>query len=155
MWSLIVIDIVESVLFWKTISNLDLVALELNEKQFGDDVERERALFLILLLLLHHICATKDYQEQHLCPPSSCGKITNIRYPFRLQGDPKKCGKVMSLVVRIMLRCCICTLQKPRHGHGHGEASKSKKCRTRTRIYIYIYITITIYSLKNWKLIFI
>ncbi|QCD99343.1 Wall-associated receptor kinase [Vigna unguiculata] len=53
---------------------------------------RERALFLILLLLLHHICASKDDQEQHLCPPSSCGKISNISYPFRLQGDPEKCG---------------------------------------------------------------
>jgi len=58
-------------------------------------MRRERALFLLLLLLLlhlhHHICASKAHKK-HLCPPSSCGKITNISYPFRLQGDPEKCG---------------------------------------------------------------
>ncbi|XP_027939829.1 LEAF RUST 10 DISEASE-RESISTANCE LOCUS RECEPTOR-LIKE PROTEIN KINASE-like 2.1 isoform X3 [Vigna unguiculata] len=58
-------------------------------------MRRERALFLLLLLLLlhlhHHICASKEEQE-HVCPPSSCGKITNISYPFRLKGDPEKCG---------------------------------------------------------------
>ncbi|CAA2978444.1 rust resistance kinase Lr10-like [Olea europaea subsp. europaea] len=26
------------------------------------------------------------------CPPTSCGSITNISYPFRLRGDPKNCG---------------------------------------------------------------
>ncbi|QCD99340.1 Wall-associated receptor kinase [Vigna unguiculata] len=56
-------------------------------------MRRERALFLLLLLLHlhHHICASKEEQE-HGCPPSSCGKITNISYPFRLEGDPEKCG---------------------------------------------------------------
>jgi len=59
-------------------------------------MRRERALFLLLLLLLlhlhHHIYASKEEQE-HVCPPSSCGKITNITYPFRLQGHPEKCGE--------------------------------------------------------------
>ncbi|XP_014503367.1 rust resistance kinase Lr10-like [Vigna radiata var. radiata] len=50
---------------------------------------RERALFLVLLLLVHHICATNKKQ---LCLPSSCGNITHISYPFRLQGDPENCG---------------------------------------------------------------
>ncbi|KAK8473049.1 hypothetical protein PHAVU_001G047900 [Phaseolus vulgaris] len=53
---------------------------------------RERAVLVVLLLLLHHISATKDHQE-HVCPPSSCGKISNISYPFRLKGDPEKCGE--------------------------------------------------------------
>ena len=46
---------------------------------------------MVLLLLVHRICATKDEQE-HACPPSSCGKITNIIKPFRLKGDPEECG---------------------------------------------------------------
>jgi len=45
---------------------------------------RERASLVVLLLLLHKVHGG--------CPPSSCGKITNIRYPFQLKGDPKKCG---------------------------------------------------------------
>ncbi|KAK8473057.1 hypothetical protein PHAVU_001G049101 [Phaseolus vulgaris] len=52
---------------------------------------RESAVLVVLLLLLHHISATKDDQE-HVCPPSSCGNITNISYPFRLKGDPEECG---------------------------------------------------------------
>ena len=57
-------------------------------------MRRERALFLLLLLLLllHHICASKAHKKHH-CPPSSCGKISNITYPFRLKGDPEKCGE--------------------------------------------------------------
>ncbi|XP_040866792.1 stress-induced receptor-like kinase isoform X2 [Glycine max] len=52
---------------------------------------RERALLVILLLLLvQQICATK--KQDHGCPLSSCGKITNITYPFRLKGHPKSCG---------------------------------------------------------------
>ncbi|RZB57968.1 Rust resistance kinase Lr10 isoform B [Glycine soja] len=52
---------------------------------------RERALLVILLLLLvQQICATK--KQDHGCPLSSCGKITNITYPFRLKGQPKSCG---------------------------------------------------------------
>ncbi|XP_014504399.1 LEAF RUST 10 DISEASE-RESISTANCE LOCUS RECEPTOR-LIKE PROTEIN KINASE-like 2.1 isoform X2 [Vigna radiata var. radiata] len=55
-------------------------------------MRRERTLLVVLLLILiHHISATKDHQK-HLCPPSSCGHIPNITYPFRLQGDPENCG---------------------------------------------------------------
>ncbi|QCD99320.1 Wall-associated receptor kinase [Vigna unguiculata] len=40
----------------------------------------------VLLLLL--------VQTSHaLCHPASCGKISNISYPFRLKGDPEKCGE--------------------------------------------------------------
>ncbi|ESW33181.1 hypothetical protein PHAVU_001G049300 [Phaseolus vulgaris] len=46
---------------------------------------RERAFMAVLLLLVHKIHGG--------CPPSSCGKISNISYPFRLKGDPEKCGE--------------------------------------------------------------
>ncbi|KAK8473056.1 hypothetical protein PHAVU_001G049000 [Phaseolus vulgaris] len=46
---------------------------------------RNRAFMVILLLLVHKIHGG--------CPPSSCGKITNINHPFRLKGDPEKCGE--------------------------------------------------------------
>jgi len=29
---------------------------------------------------------------EHTCPPSSCGKISKISYPFRLKDDPIDCG---------------------------------------------------------------
>jgi len=31
-------------------------------------------------------------EKEHTCPPSSCGKISNIKYPFRLKHDPDNCG---------------------------------------------------------------
>ncbi|KAM0934248.1 putative glycerophosphodiester phosphodiesterase, protein kinase RLK-Pelle-LRK10L-2 family [Dioscorea sansibarensis] len=33
------------------------------------------------------VTAARDY-----CAPSSCGNLTNIRYPFRLKDDPPNCG---------------------------------------------------------------
>ncbi|KAJ1379328.1 Wall-associated receptor kinase, galacturonan-binding domain [Sesbania bispinosa] len=48
-----------------------------------------------LLLCFLHItlqqitCAVNNPQ---ICSPSSCGKITNISYPFRLKDDPATCG---------------------------------------------------------------
>ena len=44
---------------------------------------------LLLLLFSSKICRAT---ESHDCPPSSCGSIQNISYPFRLKGDPKNCG---------------------------------------------------------------
>ncbi|XP_027941056.1 rust resistance kinase Lr10-like [Vigna unguiculata] len=41
----------------------------------------------VLVFLLHQING-----EDYGCSPSSCGKIRNISYPFRLKGDPEKCG---------------------------------------------------------------
>ncbi|KAK7377412.1 hypothetical protein VNO80_02837 [Phaseolus coccineus] len=49
---------------------------------------RERAL-IVLVFLFHQI------HGEDACPPSSCGKITNISYPFRLKGDPQGCGLTM------------------------------------------------------------
>ncbi|KAH1215238.1 Rust resistance kinase Lr10 [Glycine max] len=51
---------------------------------------RQSALLVFVLLLVQQICATNG--QEHACPPSSCGKITNITHPFRLKGDPKGCG---------------------------------------------------------------
>ncbi|KHN05167.1 Putative receptor-like protein kinase [Glycine soja] len=51
---------------------------------------RQSALLVFVLLLVQQICATSE--QEHACPPSSCGKITHITYPFRLTGDPKGCG---------------------------------------------------------------
>jgi len=35
---------------------------------------------------------THGAQDRPLCAPSSCGKIHNITYPFRLKGNPPGCG---------------------------------------------------------------
>ncbi|KAK7343060.1 hypothetical protein VNO80_26022 [Phaseolus coccineus] len=43
----------------------------------------------IIILLFRQIHAAKD---RPFCAPSSCGKIRNISYPFRLKGDPPGCG---------------------------------------------------------------
>uniref|UniRef100_A0A2N9EPP2 Protein kinase domain-containing protein n=1 Tax=Fagus sylvatica TaxID=28930 RepID=A0A2N9EPP2_FAGSY len=44
---------------------------------------------LIALVLFHESCSSEDNQH---CPPSSCGNIHNISYPFRLRTDPITCG---------------------------------------------------------------
>ncbi|GMY07482.1 rust resistance kinase Lr10-like isoform X2 [Fagus crenata] len=44
----------------------------------------------IALLLVHETCSTDEVNHQ--CPPSSCGNILNISYPFRLKSDPETCG---------------------------------------------------------------
>ncbi|XP_061998105.1 rust resistance kinase Lr10-like [Rosa rugosa] len=50
-------------------------------------------LVLLLLGLCSVACHAND--DPHHCEPSSCGHIRNISYPFRLNDDPKKCGKSM------------------------------------------------------------
>ncbi|KAK8473157.1 hypothetical protein PHAVU_001G069001 [Phaseolus vulgaris] len=49
---------------------------------------RERGLIVLLFLLF-------QIHGEDACPPSSCGKISNISYPFRLKGDPQGCGLTM------------------------------------------------------------
>ncbi|KAI4297624.1 hypothetical protein L6164_037508 [Bauhinia variegata] len=46
------------------------------------------SLFFTLFLL-----QTCIGNKQEACVPSSCGKISNISYPFRLTHDPPNCGK--------------------------------------------------------------
>ncbi|KAK7392894.1 hypothetical protein VNO78_21344 [Psophocarpus tetragonolobus] len=43
----------------------------------------------IIFLLFLQTCSAKHHPS---CAPSSCGKIHNITYPFRLKGDPQGCG---------------------------------------------------------------
>ncbi|KAM5551376.1 rust resistance kinase Lr10-like [Rosa sericea] len=50
---------------------------------------------LVLLLLGLCTAACHAAKDDHDCEPSSCGDIHNISYPFRLNDDPKKCGKSM------------------------------------------------------------
>jgi hypothetical protein len=51
---------------------------------------------IVIVLLLHHnnhqTCDATNTNNQTYCPPSSCGKITNIKHPFRLKDDPTTCG---------------------------------------------------------------
>ncbi|TKY53345.1 interleukin-1 receptor-associated kinase 1 [Spatholobus suberectus] len=47
------------------------------------------AIVVIIFVLFHQTCSAKHRPS---CPPSSCGKIRNITYPFRLKGDPRGCG---------------------------------------------------------------
>ncbi|RVX01923.1 hypothetical protein CK203_019340 [Vitis vinifera] len=48
---------------------------------------------LLITVLLHvlflSICVASENQP---CRPSSCGHIRNISNPFRLKGDPSRCG---------------------------------------------------------------
>ncbi|XP_013466316.2 PR5-like receptor kinase isoform X2 [Medicago truncatula] len=49
---------------------------------------------VVAVLLFHH-CQTCDAitnSNNQICPPSSCGKISNIKHPFRLMNDPTSCG---------------------------------------------------------------
>jgi hypothetical protein len=47
---------------------------------------------LLLVLHQHHQICYASTNNQTYCPPSSCGKITNIKHPFRLKDDPTTCG---------------------------------------------------------------
>ncbi|PNX58660.1 wall-associated receptor kinase galacturonan-binding protein, partial [Trifolium pratense] len=52
---------------------------------------------MVVVLVLHHHQAcdattNSSNNNQTYCPISSCGKITNIRHPFRLKNDPSACG---------------------------------------------------------------
>ncbi|KAJ7959322.1 putative Kinase [Quillaja saponaria] len=50
-------------------------------------------LFTILLLTLFLITQEACFaKKSRICNPSSCGRIHNISSPFRLKGDPKRCG---------------------------------------------------------------
>ncbi|WJX10131.1 hypothetical protein P8452_00888 [Trifolium repens] len=47
------------------------------------------SIFATILLFFHQNSIAKHHQP---CPTSSCGKIHNISYPFRLKTDPNHCG---------------------------------------------------------------
>ncbi|XP_062173506.1 uncharacterized protein LOC133878965 [Alnus glutinosa] len=46
---------------------------------------------IVVLVLLNQTCNTNTTAVVH-CPPSSCGSILNISYPFQLMSDSKNCG---------------------------------------------------------------
>jgi hypothetical protein len=46
---------------------------------------------IVVLILVHEASRANDSHDRH-CPPSSCGNIDNISYPFRLKGDPPICS---------------------------------------------------------------
>ncbi|WCJ41391.1 hypothetical protein M5689_022262 [Euphorbia peplus] len=47
-------------------------------------------LIFFFLVILFKISQADQINKN--CPPSSCGNIHNISYPFRLKTDPKSCG---------------------------------------------------------------
>uniref|UniRef100_A0A0D9UW04 non-specific serine/threonine protein kinase n=1 Tax=Leersia perrieri TaxID=77586 RepID=A0A0D9UW04_9ORYZ len=55
-----------------------------------------QALNILSVLGVFGVLVTKsgatDFQEQPACVPFSCGHLEDIRYPFRLRGDPVGCG---------------------------------------------------------------
>ncbi|XP_057968958.1 rust resistance kinase Lr10-like isoform X2 [Malania oleifera] len=49
--------------------------------------------FLLLPVIFFPVAKSKSRaNHSQYCDPSSCGKIRNISYPFRLKGDPPHCG---------------------------------------------------------------
>jgi hypothetical protein len=47
---------------------------------------------LLPFLLILQQGSSLTIEQENTCPPSFCGKISNISYPFRLKDDPKHCG---------------------------------------------------------------
>jgi Wall-associated receptor kinase galacturonan-binding len=52
---------------------------------------------IIYILLLfsnevHHVKGGNNHTKAYSCPPSSCGHLHDIHYPFRLKTDPPQCG---------------------------------------------------------------
>ncbi|GKV52876.1 hypothetical protein SLEP1_g59432, partial [Rubroshorea leprosula] len=46
---------------------------------------------LLLLGLIHVTCSSAKDNQQQYCPPSSCGNIPNIRFPFWLNTNTHNC----------------------------------------------------------------
>ncbi|KAJ9189037.1 hypothetical protein P3X46_000379 [Hevea brasiliensis] len=70
------------------IPSIHLSSKQTKETPLCSAMIRERLIF-VLLLITQIIC---NATETNHCPPSSCGDIHNISYPFRLQTDPNHCG---------------------------------------------------------------
>jgi len=76
-------------LFTLSIPSLSLsVSLSLSMAR-GMLLPAELMALVVILVLVHQTCSAEG---SHHCPPSSCGTIRNISYPFRLEGDPEHCG---------------------------------------------------------------
>jgi len=62
---------------------------------YAESVSLLSFLQIVMVLLLHHhhqTCDAITNRNSQTCPPSSCGKITNITHPYRLMNDPTSCG---------------------------------------------------------------
>uniref|UniRef100_A0A0E0FFE5 Protein kinase domain-containing protein n=1 Tax=Oryza nivara TaxID=4536 RepID=A0A0E0FFE5_ORYNI len=53
--------------------------------------QNKKALLVSSLLAIVATDAAGAGQNPQYCPPSSCGHLRNISYPFRLQGDSRQC----------------------------------------------------------------
>ncbi|XP_045815196.1 LEAF RUST 10 DISEASE-RESISTANCE LOCUS RECEPTOR-LIKE PROTEIN KINASE-like 2.4 isoform X2 [Trifolium pratense] len=51
-----------------------------------------RARYVMIMFLFFFLLPHKTYPKSQPCVSSSCGKISNITYPFRLKHDPDHCG---------------------------------------------------------------
>nr|XP_012570655.1 rust resistance kinase Lr10-like [Cicer arietinum] len=49
-------------------------------------------IMVVVLLLLDDKTCDAITNNNTNCPPSSCGKMRNIKHPFRLKSDPTRCG---------------------------------------------------------------
>ncbi|KAJ4788597.1 Receptor kinase [Rhynchospora pubera] len=52
---------------------------------------------LLVILLLNGVVLVKggnNHKKTSPCPPSSCGHLHDIHYPFRLETDPPQCGSI-------------------------------------------------------------
>ncbi|GLT29047.1 hypothetical protein SLA2020_039370 [Shorea laevis] len=77
------------------------------------------ALFL-LLALIHETCSAKD---KHYCPPSSCGNILNISYPFKLNTDPPNyCGMTADPVYTLSCENNLTVLHSDQSGKFYVKA---------------------------------
>ncbi|KAH6824918.1 hypothetical protein C2S53_002754 [Perilla frutescens var. hirtella] len=47
---------------------------------------------LLMIVLIQYLFQTSLATPSRFCPPSSCGIIPNISFPFRLSHDPDHCG---------------------------------------------------------------
>ncbi|XP_035549277.1 LEAF RUST 10 DISEASE-RESISTANCE LOCUS RECEPTOR-LIKE PROTEIN KINASE-like 2.2 isoform X2 [Juglans regia] len=67
------------------------LSLLLGRRGMAFPVELKVLISTVLALILVPP-ASSHKNSHHYCPPSSCGNIPNISYPFRLKGDPPNCG---------------------------------------------------------------
>ncbi|XP_004498418.3 rust resistance kinase Lr10-like isoform X1 [Cicer arietinum] len=49
-------------------------------------------IMVVVLLQLDDKTCDAITNNNTICPPSSCGKMRNIKHPFRLKSDPTRCG---------------------------------------------------------------
>ncbi|BBN68082.1 Protein kinase superfamily protein, partial [Prunus dulcis] len=80
---------------WAFVSTLQFFADELFSPSLSMETQTSSSSWFLILSLLA-ITSSSEYSNEktigRVCPPSSCGSIRNISYPFRLNSDPTNCG---------------------------------------------------------------